>query len=37
VDVPQLRSLLKATLSGAADIEAYEMDLKRAGRGARAW
>jgi len=34
-DVPQLRSLLKATLSGAADIEAYEMDLKRAGRGAR--
>ena len=28
-DVPQLRSLLKATLSGAANIEAYEMDLKR--------
>jgi two-component sensor histidine kinase len=34
-DVPQLRSLLKATLSGAADIEAYEMDLKRPGRGER--
>jgi len=34
-DVPQLRSLLKATLSGAAEIEAYEMDLKRPGRGAR--
>ena len=29
-DVPQLRSLLKATLAGVADIEAYEMDLKRA-------
>jgi len=28
-DVPQLRSLLNATLSGAADIEAYEMDLTR--------
>ena len=28
-DVPQLRSLLKATLSGAADIAAYEMDLNR--------
>ncbi|MDI1365003.1 MAG: sensor histidine kinase [bacterium] len=26
--VPQLRSLLKATASGAAKIEAYEMDLK---------
>ncbi|CAN7392183.1 sensor histidine kinase [Phenylobacterium sp. LjRoot225] len=34
-DVPQLRSLLKATLSGAADIETYEMDLKRAGGAAR--
>jgi len=34
-DVPQLRSLLKATLSGAADIEAYEMDLKRTGRDPR--
>jgi two-component sensor histidine kinase len=28
-DVPQLRSLLGATLSGHARIEAYEMDLKR--------
>lgn len=27
-DVPQLRSLLGATLSGLARIEAYEMDLK---------
>jgi two-component sensor histidine kinase len=26
-DTPQLRSLLKSTLSGAVDIEAYEMDL----------
>jgi len=34
-DVPQLRSLLRATLSGAAEVDAYEMDLKRAGRGAR--
>ncbi len=33
-DVPQLRSLLKATLSGA-DVGAYEMDLKRQGRDAR--
>lgn len=32
-DVPQLRSLLRATLSGAVDIDAYEMDLKRSGRG----
>ncbi len=30
-DVPQLRSLLGATLSGHARIEAYEMDLKRDG------
>ena len=29
-DVPQLRSLLRATASGDAEIEAYEMDLKRA-------
>ncbi len=28
-DVPQLRSLLRATLSGAAEVDAYEMDLKR--------
>ena len=34
-DVPQLRSLLAATAAGRADIEAYEMDLKPAGRGAR--
>ncbi|MFN4114381.1 MAG: sensor histidine kinase [Sphingomonadaceae bacterium] len=27
-DVPQLRSLLRATLAGHARIEAYEMDLK---------
>jgi two-component sensor histidine kinase len=33
--VPQLRSLLDATLSGAAKIEAYEMDLKRPGRDDR--
>jgi two-component sensor histidine kinase len=33
-DVPQLRSLLKATLSGA-DVGAYEMDLKRQGRDPR--
>jgi len=29
-DVPQLRSLLKATLSGAANIDLYEMDLRQA-------
>ena len=34
-DVPQLRSLLRATLSGAATVDAYEMDLTRAGRGQR--
>jgi two-component sensor histidine kinase len=34
-DVPQLRSLLRATLSGAADVQAYEMDLRRPGREAR--
>lgn len=34
-DVPQLRSLLRATLSGAADLDPYEMDLKRAGRDPR--
>jgi len=28
-DVRQLRSLLKATGSGSADVKAYEMDLKR--------
>ena len=34
-DVPQLRSLLKATLSGVRVEDPYEMDLKRAGRGPR--
>jgi PAS domain S-box-containing protein len=34
-NVPQLRSLLTATLSGAADIEAYEMDLASPDRGTR--
>lgn len=34
-DVPQLRSLLAATAAGHADIEAYEMDLRPKGRGAR--
>jgi two-component sensor histidine kinase len=34
-DVPQLRSLLKATLSGSAKVDAYEMDLKRPDHGQR--
>ncbi len=34
-DVPQLRALLQATLSGAAELDAYEMDLKRTGRATR--
>ena len=34
-DVAQLRSLLRATLSGAANIDAYEMDLQRQGRATR--
>jgi len=34
-DVPQLRSLLKATLSRAVELEAYEMDLKRPAREPR--
>ena len=34
-DVPQLRSLLTATAAGNAAIDAYEMDLKRAGDPAR--
>jgi two-component sensor histidine kinase len=34
-DVPQLRSLLHVTLTGAAELDAYEMDLKRPGHGAR--
>jgi two-component sensor histidine kinase len=32
---PQLRSLLKATMAGAAKVEAYEMDLKRPGLATR--
>ena len=34
-DIPQLRSLLTATASGRAAIDAYEMELKRAGEPAR--
>jgi two-component system, sensor histidine kinase PdtaS len=34
-NVPQLQSLLKATASGHAKIEAYEMDLMRQGRDGR--
>jgi two-component sensor histidine kinase len=34
-DIPQLRSLLGATISGAAKIEAYEVDLRRPGRDTR--
>lgn len=34
-DVRQLRSLLDATLGGHAEIDAYEMDLKREGQGDR--
>jgi two-component sensor histidine kinase len=34
-NVPQLRSLLKATLLGRAEIEAYEMDLERPARDKR--
>ena len=30
-EIPQLRSLLTATAAGSAAIDAYEMDLKRAG------
>ncbi len=33
--LPQLRSLLRATASGAAAIDAYEMDLKSQGSGMR--
>ena len=31
-DVPQLNSLLKATIAGKAEIDAYEMDLVRQGK-----
>ncbi|HEX7946036.1 MAG TPA: sensor histidine kinase, partial [Phenylobacterium sp.] len=34
-DTPQLRSLLQTTASGAAKIDAYEMDLKRPGLAPR--
>ena len=34
-NVPQLRSLLNATASGAAAVEAYEMDLNVSRRGVR--
>ena len=34
-DVPQLRSLLRVTLSGGAQVGAYEMDLKPPGRDTR--
>jgi two-component system, sensor histidine kinase PdtaS len=34
-NVPQLSSLLDATASGFAEIEGYEMDLKREGRDTR--
>ena len=34
-DVPQFVSLLKATVSGRAAVEAYEMDLKRPNQGSR--
>lgn len=34
-NLPRLRSLLAATLSGAADVDAYEMDLKSERLGVR--
>ncbi len=34
-NVPQLRTLMKATASGSAAIDAYEMDLKRTGKPTR--
>jgi two-component sensor histidine kinase len=34
-DVPQLRSLMAATVSGRAKVDAYEMELKRPGQPAR--
>jgi two-component sensor histidine kinase len=34
-DVPQLRSLLRATLSGSIKVDAYEMDLNRPMNGQR--
>ena len=34
-NVPQLVALLEATAAGMADVDAYEMDLKRGGQAAR--
>jgi len=34
-DVPQLRSLLRATLLGVTEVDTYEMDLQRPGRDPR--
>jgi two-component sensor histidine kinase len=34
-DVPQLRSLLMATVSGSVSVDAYEMDLRRPGLDTR--
>jgi two-component sensor histidine kinase len=34
-DVPQLRSLLRLALAGGAGVDAYEMELKRAGQATR--
>lgn len=34
-DIPQLRSLLTATAAGSAEIDAYEIDLNRAGAPTR--
>jgi two-component sensor histidine kinase len=34
-NVPQLTALLKATASGFAEVEGYEIDLRRAGQGDR--
>lgn len=34
-NLPQLRSLLKVTASGKADVDAYEMDLSRHGMASR--
>ena len=34
-DVPQLRTMLKLTLSGDTGVETYEMDLRRSGQAPR--
>jgi hypothetical protein len=36
-DMPKLNSLLKATATGSAKIEAYEIDLKRADQKTASW